>query len=58
MIDVRFLKIDRPLIGNPIARPTHFPQINSPTPPKLKDFADLSIARHRTLTINEPKSLK
>jgi len=29
-----------------------------PNPAQVKDFADLSIARHESLTTNKPKSLK
>jgi len=59
LIDVRFLNIDRPHQDPKSDRTRHnFDKITAPAPAGLKDFADLSIARHRSLTITEPKSLK
>ena len=58
LIDVGFLNIDR--AGDRISdRPPAAISTNyRPNPAHLKDFADLSIARHRSLTTNKPKSLK
>jgi len=58
LIDVGFLNIDR--AGDRISdRPPATTSTNyRPNPAQAKDFADFSIARHPSLTINEPKSLK
>jgi hypothetical protein len=58
LIDVRFLNIDR-LRGRMDDRTPATTKTNyRPNPAQVKDFAYFSIARHPSLTINEPKSLK
>ena len=54
LIDVRFLNIDR--LGDRISDRTRATISTNyrPNPAQLKDFADFSIARHRSLTITEP----
>jgi hypothetical protein len=57
-MDVGFLNLDR-LRDRKSDRPPATTSTNyRPDPAQVKDFADLSIARHRSLTTTEPKSLK
>jgi hypothetical protein len=56
--DVRFLNIDRLRDRMDDRTPATMKTNYRPNPAQLKDFADFSIARHPSLTINEPKSLK
>ncbi|MEG4807076.1 hypothetical protein QUA79_06185 [Microcoleus sp. F8-D1] len=58
MIDILFLNIDRLQDRKSDRTPATTSTNYRPNPPQIKDFADLSIARHPSLTINEPKSLK
>jgi hypothetical protein len=58
LIDVRFLNIDRLRDRKSDRTPATISTNYRPNPAQLKDFADLSIARHRILTTNKPKSLK
>ena len=54
LIDVGFLNIDRLLDRKSDRTPATTSTNYRPNPAQLKDLADFSIARHRSLTITEP----
>ena len=53
-VDVGFLNLDRLRDRKSDRTPATTSTNYGPNPSQLKDFADFSLARHRSLTITEP----